>query len=122
MKKILWKNIVLAVDLMMLKSLFNFLCLLLNYIKHQFRFYISCNVCNRWYHGKCVSVTEKKAQKLLEDNAKTNGKSGWVCSDCEKARTQFSTEVYCVCRRPYDDTKYVICYKKHLKINFLLFF
>lgn len=71
----------------------------------MFRFYIACKFCNCWYHGKCVSITEKKAQKLFEENAKNDGKSGWICPNCEETRTQFSTEVYCVCRQPYDDTK-----------------
>lgn len=37
-----------------------------------------------------------------------------MCSDCEKARTQSSIEVYCVCRRPYDDTKYFLITKQKI--------
>lgn len=56
------------------------------------RFYVACDRCYKWFHGKCIGITEKKAQKM----------DSWVCRECESEPQQ---DLYCVCRRPYDQSR-----------------
>uniref|UniRef100_A0A8R1I4V8 Uncharacterized protein n=1 Tax=Caenorhabditis japonica TaxID=281687 RepID=A0A8R1I4V8_CAEJA len=64
------------------------------------KFYIQCEMCARWYHGECVNVTEKKANQLEH----------WSCEQCveEQERVKDEPALYCVCRKPYDDTKFYV--------------
>lgn len=62
------------------------------------RFYIGCDLCSNWFHGACVGITEKEAQKL----------EAFVCNDCKRGQEGSSAEeLYCICRTPYDETQYV---------------
>lgn len=62
----------------------------------SFRFYVGCDLCNNWFHGDCVGITEEMAKSLSE----------FVCSECTHARE--SQELYCLCRQPYDESQLVI--------------
>uniref|UniRef100_A0A915CTA9 PHD-type domain-containing protein n=1 Tax=Ditylenchus dipsaci TaxID=166011 RepID=A0A915CTA9_9BILA len=62
------------------------------------KFYISCSKCKSYFHGKCVGLTEKKAQKLS---------GSWTCADCEKQKSS-TEELYCVCRQPYNDKRFYV--------------
>uniref|UniRef100_A0A7S0J9M4 PHD-type domain-containing protein n=1 Tax=Calcidiscus leptoporus TaxID=127549 RepID=A0A7S0J9M4_9EUKA len=44
------------------------------------RFYISCDVCEGWFHAKCVNLEPRKALQIIE----------YVCAECE-LRTSRST-------------------------------
>lgn len=62
------------------------------------RFYIGCDLCSNWFHGACVGITEKEAQKL----------EAFVCNDCKRGQEGSSAEeLYCICRTPYDESQYV---------------
>lgn len=61
------------------------------------RFYIGCDLCSNWFHGACVGITEKEAQKL----------EAFVCNDCKRGQEGTSAEeLYCICRTPYDESQY----------------
>uniref|UniRef100_A0A0N4U2G0 Histone acetyltransferase n=1 Tax=Dracunculus medinensis TaxID=318479 RepID=A0A0N4U2G0_DRAME len=83
------------------------------------KFYIRCDICNRWFHGRCVKITEKQSKKM----------SDWSCNDCvnEQKSDQylhvilskfnesciiisdiFLKEIYCVCKTPYDDKRFYV--------------
>ncbi|CAG0896809.1 unnamed protein product [Cyprideis torosa] len=62
-------------------------------------FYVGCDVCSNWFHGSCVGITERQAKSISE----------YVCPECEKAKKD-KKELYCICRKPYDETKfYIFC-------------
>lgn len=57
------------------------------------RFYVGCDLCNNWFHGDCVGITEEMAKSLSE----------FVCNECTHARE--SQELYCLCKQPYDESQ-----------------
>lgn len=64
------------------------------------RFYVGCDLCNNWFHGQCVEITESESKKLSE----------FICKECQHARD--TQELYCLCRKPYDETQFYICCDK----------
>uniref|UniRef100_A0A7E4WCX7 PHD-type domain-containing protein n=1 Tax=Panagrellus redivivus TaxID=6233 RepID=A0A7E4WCX7_PANRE len=36
------------------------------------KFYLACNKCFRWFHGRCVGLTEKRASRMAT----------WECPEC----------------------------------------
>ncbi|KAI1727677.1 PHD-finger domain-containing protein [Ditylenchus destructor] len=62
------------------------------------KFYLMCDHCRQWFHGKCVGITEKKAQKM----------DSWMCAECEKEKAQDAEELYCVCHQPYDEARFYV--------------
>eukprot|EP00081_Caenorhabditis_elegans_P000799 NP_001022121.1 Nucleosome-remodeling factor subunit NURF301-like [Caenorhabditis elegans] len=64
------------------------------------KLYIQCELCARWYHGDCVGVAE---QTIL-------GLEHWSCEECieEQERVKDQPALYCVCQKPYDDTKFYV--------------
>ncbi|VDN05007.1 unnamed protein product [Thelazia callipaeda] len=62
------------------------------------KFYVGCDLCYRWFHGKCVSITEKKSKKM----------TSWMCDDCHKEQKITEEELYCVCQTPYDDSRFYV--------------
>lgn len=71
---------------------------LTNYLRN--RFYVGCDLCNNWFHGECVDITEDGSKNLTE----------FVCSECKHARD--TQELYCLCRQPYDESQFYICCDK----------
>lgn len=65
------------------------------------KFYVGCDLCNNWFHGDCVDITEESSKSLTE----------FVCNECKQARD--TQKLYCLCQQPYDDSQYV---KKKLMI------
>ena len=62
------------------------------------RFYVGCDLCNDWFHGTCVGITEDMAMNIDE----------FICDECEKQKQNVEEdELYCLCKQPYDDSKYV---------------
>lgn len=61
------------------------------------KFYVGCDVCSNWFHGDCVGITEVMSQKMSE----------FVCDGCRKENG--GTELYCLCRQPYDESQFYIC-------------
>ena len=59
------------------------------------RFYIGCDMCQNWYHGTCVNITEEEAEQMNE----------YVCKECSEHKQQNEEELYCICRTPYDETQ-----------------
>ena len=64
----------------------------------SFRFYVGCDLCKNWFHGRCVGISSEDAHAMNE----------FVCMECnQKQKTVEEEELYCICRQPYDETKYV---------------
>jgi len=62
------------------------------------RFYVGCNVCAEWFHGSCVGINADDVQN----------RSSFVCRSCSSKNTAAETEeLHCICRTPYDESKYV---------------
>ncbi|XP_065345796.1 nucleosome-remodeling factor subunit NURF301 isoform X2 [Cloeon dipterum] len=61
------------------------------------KFYVGCDMCNNWYHGDCVGITEQQSKSLSE----------FVCNECKHAKD--TKVLYCLCKKPYDDSKFYIC-------------
>lgn len=65
-----------------------------------FRFYVGCDLCNNWFHGECVNITETESKDISE----------FICNECQHARD--TQELYCLCRKPYDESQFYICCDK----------
>jgi len=80
------------------------------------RFYVGCNVCMEWFHGSCVGVNSNDVQNL----------SSFVCRSCSSRNS--NEELHCICRTPYDESKYALClcvtdrYFLMLDLLFVVFF
>uniref|UniRef100_A0A8D8XN76 Nucleosome-remodeling factor subunit NURF301 n=2 Tax=Cacopsylla melanoneura TaxID=428564 RepID=A0A8D8XN76_9HEMI len=61
------------------------------------KFYVGCDLCNNWFHGDCVDITEEMSKTLTE----------FVCADCKRARE--TQELFCLCKQPYDESQFYIC-------------
>ncbi|XP_044734089.1 nucleosome-remodeling factor subunit NURF301, partial [Chrysoperla carnea] len=61
------------------------------------KFYVGCDLCNNWFHGDCVGITEEMSKSLSE----------FVCTECRHARD--TQELYCLCKQPYDESQFYIC-------------
>jgi nucleosome-remodeling factor subunit BPTF len=57
------------------------------------KFYVGCDLCNNWFHGDCVGITEQQSKNMTE----------FVCEECKHARE--TKELYCLCKQPYDESK-----------------
>nr|VZH97605.1 unnamed protein product [Spirometra erinaceieuropaei] len=63
--------------------------------------YIGCDLCQDWFHFKCVGLKPGSAADLGDS---------WHCPDCKRDENTASQEVYCLCRTPYDATRvYIAC-------------
>ena len=60
------------------------------------KFYLKCDLCLKWFHGKCVGIDGRAAKKLSE----------FLCPSCTK--NSYKDELYCICRTPYDDSQFYI--------------
>jgi len=70
----------------------------LNVYHLALRFYVGCDLCNDWFHGSCVGLTEEEAKFMDE----------FMCKECSKQnKTVEERKLYCLCKQPYDDSKYV---------------
>jgi nucleosome-remodeling factor subunit BPTF len=60
------------------------------------RFYVGCDLCKNWFHGRCVGISCEDANAMNE----------FVCNECvQKQKTVEEEELYCICRQPYDEAK-----------------
>ncbi|XP_055603868.1 nucleosome-remodeling factor subunit NURF301-like, partial [Uranotaenia lowii] len=64
------------------------------------KFYVGCDLCNNWFHGDCVGISEEQSKDISE----------FVCSECKHARD--TQELYCLCKQPYDESQFYICCDK----------
>lgn len=79
------------------------------------RFYIGCDVCSNWFHGKCVAISPSMARNM----------SGYTCDDCKAKTSSASTstataprkeetaaepegDLFCICRTPYNQYSFYI--------------
>ncbi|VDK85720.1 unnamed protein product [Litomosoides sigmodontis] len=62
------------------------------------KFYVGCDLCYRWFHGKCIGISERKSKKMTT----------WMCEDCAKEQKSSEQELYCVCQTPYDDSQFYV--------------
>ena len=67
----------------------------------QEKFFIQCELCSRWLHGKCVGLTARAAEKVKE----------FICQDCTVLTQRAKERLYCICQRPYDDSRYVFLFE-----------
>ncbi|XP_024940120.1 death-inducer obliterator 1 isoform X2 [Cephus cinctus] len=49
---------------------------------HNNRFMICCDVCEDWFHGKCVHVSKAMGQQMEEKGIE------WVCPNCTKKKAE----------------------------------
>nr|XP_034189527.1 uncharacterized protein LOC117608463 isoform X4 [Osmia lignaria] len=49
---------------------------------HNNRFMICCDVCEDWFHGKCVHVSKAMGQQMEEKGIE------WVCPNCAKKKSE----------------------------------
>ncbi|XP_015115469.1 titin [Diachasma alloeum] len=49
---------------------------------HNNRFMICCDVCEDWFHGKCVHVSKAMGQQMEEQGIE------WVCPNCSKKKAE----------------------------------
>jgi hypothetical protein len=61
----------------------------------QEKFFIQCELCSRWLHGKCVGLTPRLAEKMNE----------FICEDCAILTQRAKERLYCICQTPYDESK-----------------
>lgn len=61
------------------------------------KFYVGCDLCNNWFHGDCVGITEEASKNISE----------FICRECKHARE--TQELFCLCRQPYDESQFYIC-------------
>ncbi|XP_057659195.1 nucleosome-remodeling factor subunit NURF301 isoform X2 [Diorhabda carinulata] len=61
------------------------------------KFYVGCDLCNNWFHGDCVGITEENSKSLSE----------FICNECKQARD--THKLYCLCQQPYDESQFYIC-------------
>ena len=61
----------------------------------QEKFFIQCELCSRWFHGKCVGLTPRLAEKMHE----------FFCEDCAILTQRARERLYCICQTSYDDSK-----------------
>lgn len=59
------------------------------------KFYVGCDLCNNWFHGECVGITEESSKSMTE----------FICTECKHARD--TQELFCLCRQPYDESQCV---------------
>lgn len=59
------------------------------------KFYVGCDLCNNWFHGECVDITEESSKTMSE----------FICTECKHARD--TQELFCLCKQPYDASQYV---------------
>ncbi|CAF0806146.1 unnamed protein product [Rotaria sordida] len=64
----------------------------------QEKFFIQCELCSRWLHGKCVGLTPRLAEKMNE----------FICEDCAILTQRAKERLYCICQTPYDESKFYI--------------
>lgn len=57
------------------------------------KFYVGCDLCNNWFHGQCVSITEESSKSMSE----------FICDECKRARE--TQELFCLCKQPYDESQ-----------------
>ncbi|CAG2162585.1 unnamed protein product [Oppiella nova] len=62
------------------------------------KFMVGCDICSNWYHVDCVGLTEVQAKKADQ----------YICPNCDKMKAK-NKELYCLCRRPYDESQFYIC-------------
>ena len=60
------------------------------------KFYVKCDLCLNWLHGKCVGIDGRAAKKLTE----------FVCPACSENCNK--NELFCICQTPYDESKFYI--------------
>ncbi|XP_065648634.1 nucleosome-remodeling factor subunit NURF301 isoform X2 [Hydra vulgaris] len=65
------------------------------------QFYVGCDLCNGWFHGSCIDITEEEAESIDK----------YICELCNKQKILIKEEeLYCICRQPYDENKiYIGC-------------
>ena len=59
------------------------------------KFFIQCELCSRWLHGKCVDLTPRLAEKITE----------FICEPCQQLTQRSKERLYCLCQTPYDESK-----------------
>ncbi|CAF0773289.1 unnamed protein product [Rotaria sp. Silwood1] len=64
----------------------------------QEKFFIQCELCSRWLHGKCVGLTPRLAEKMNE----------FICENCAILTQRAKERLYCICQTPYDESKFYI--------------
>ncbi|CAI4232187.1 unnamed protein product [Auanema sp. JU1783] len=62
---------------------------------NPFRFYLACNNCGQWYHGKCVGISEDDIDNL----------TSWTCPHCDIPK---QVPLYCKCQTEYNESEFYV--------------
>lgn len=70
----------------------------------QSQFYICCDKCQGWFHGKCVGVSQNEAEFIDE----------YICPNCQK-----NTSINFANMKDFGEREYekLDCFLKELQVN-----
>lgn len=71
----------------------HFLCHFFNIFFN--RFYICCDKCQDWFHGRCVGIVQSEADLIDE----------YICPNCEKNHIASLANVKLLSNEEYDELK-----------------
>lgn len=61
-------------------------------------FYVGCDLCSNWFHGRCINVSEDDAKEI----------DSYICDECKVQKDSTQEELYCVCRTPYNESEFYV--------------
>ena len=70
-------------------------CICKTFYDHT-KFYLKCDLCLNWFHGKCVGINAKKAKNMTD----------FLCPNCKENSSK--NELYCICQTPYNESEFYI--------------
>jgi len=65
---------------------------------NKYKKYVGCDLCQGWFHFECVGLNEHNSKDL----------DAWICDDCNSIMQNPEEQLYCICKTPYDDSRWYI--------------
>jgi len=65
---------------------------------NKYKKYVGCDLCQGWFHFSCVGLNEQNSKDL----------DAWICDDCNAMMNNPEEQLYCICKTPYDDSRWYI--------------
>lgn len=56
---------------------------------------MTCDICAKQFHGSCMGISDGDEEAA----------DAFTCDSCKKQQQETADELYCVCRKPYDDSQ-----------------